>query len=89
MKDYKSGIEFISRLVVFLLPLYIVAKIYSIIRTREYNYLNIIITGVCIVILIVAYLFLTPGQRYYPLAMLIVLIITLSVTLTIAKIFKW
>lgn len=88
MEKFSTQIEYISKLVAFLLPFYIAGKAYNIIKNKNFGYINILTVIICAILVVIAYLFLKPTQRYFIISMIGVLVIVLFVVLGVTKIFN-
>jgi hypothetical protein len=88
MEKYKDQIEYIARLVAFLLPWYSVAKIYNLIKTHNFNCIDIVWLSVSIIAIFAAYSYLAPNTGIYIISMIGVLLVTLIIVINLAKLFR-
>ncbi|PWK77566.1 hypothetical protein LX99_02443 [Mucilaginibacter oryzae] len=86
--QYKKELEYVTALVSFLGPIYLIGKIYVLIKIKKVNYVDIIVLSVCFLILIASYIYLSPVQRYKAVGFLIVALFVALIVVLIAKLFR-
>lgn len=78
LEEYNEQIDYLLALVALLMPIYLASKIYVMIKTGNYSFVNILVLIACTSMLVGVYLYANPSQRLIALGFLsVVLIITL------------
>jgi len=81
-------IEYIAAMVSFLMPFYLAAMIYEILKSKSYDTLNIVKVVGCVTLIGCAYLYLEPKQRYMSIGLIIVLALSLTITIAFGRLFR-
>lgn len=81
-------VNYVAILIAFLLPVYMLAYLYNLIRAKRHDLISFIKIIVGILIIIAAYRCIEPIQRYYIMLMIAVVVFVILVVMVVEKAFK-
>ncbi|WP_316823048.1 hypothetical protein [Pedobacter gandavensis] len=84
MEKYNGTIQYIAILVAFLLPMVLVAKLFYILKTKQYSLTNLLTSAAYLVLITIAYIILNNAQRIY-LAIYLGLVAVILIVLIIVR----
>ena len=87
MGKYKTQFEYLALIFAFLLPALAASQAYKIIKNRNVNFFDIIIFIILAVVIIGAYVYLPPSQRYQTMAFVGVLLLAMLIVSGLMKLF--
>lgn len=88
IEKYSSLIQYVAILTAFLIPMLLAAKLYYILKTKQYSKSNLLTSAAYLVSTIIAYVMLNNAQRLYLavyLGLLLILVLIIIITSRILR----
>jgi hypothetical protein len=81
-------VNYVAILIAFLLPVYMLAYLYNMIKAKRQDLIGSVKLIVGILIIVAAYICIEPIQRYYIMLMLAVVVFVILVVMVVGQAFK-